>query len=197
MSDLSTAYNKVLFSKAQSPIDFTITDNLNLLYGIANMDLNNMVTKSKTDRAGLYKFFSEHLYWMNNAPDYVNRLTLFVAKMIHDGSYDAHFMNEKGEFEYDPKKDKRFNIYFEKREKYNFKFAEADKEYNDQRSLYITMLDDFNLENLKLNKTKLDEKIDLIPRAYTHKEKESIKVFADMAYGSYDHERMARWKHTA
>lgn len=197
VSDLSTAYNKVLFSKAQSPIDFTITDNLNLLYGIANMDLNNMVTKTKTDRAGLYKFFSEHLYWMNNAPDYVNRLTLFVAKMVHDGSYDAHFMNEKGEFEYNPKKDKRFDKYFERREKYNFKFTENDKEYNDQRSLYITMLEDFNLENIKLNKEKLDEKLDLIPRAYTHKEKESIKVFADMAYGSYDHERMARWKHTA
>jgi len=54
---------------------------------------------------------------MNNTPDYVNRLTLFVAKMVHDGCYDAHVM-ENGELKYNPTKDKRFQIYFAKREQY-------------------------------------------------------------------------------
>lgn len=133
---------------------------------------------------------------MNNAPDYVNRLTLFVAKMIHDGCYDAHYIDSKGEFVYDPKKDKRFIKYFEKREKYNYQFTKNDKEFNDQRSLYLAMISDFNEENSKLKQNLLTEK-DLIPRAYTHKERESIKVFADMAYGFYDHERSALIKHTA
>lgn len=62
MKDLSSAYNKVMFSKLQTPMDFTIVDNLNIRYGIANMDINNMVKKSKVDRFGAYKFFSEHLY---------------------------------------------------------------------------------------------------------------------------------------
>lgn len=155
------------------------------------MGIHDVVKKSKTDRTGLFKFFSEHLYWMNSAPDYLNRLTLFVAKMIHDGCYDAHYMNDKGEFVYDPTKDKRFEVYFKKRKQYDFKFAQNDKEYNDQRSLYISMLDDFNVENIKLNEPKLDERKDLIPRAYTQKEKESIKVFADTAYGFYDSERAA------
>ena len=128
---------------------------------------------------------------MNNAPDYVNRMTLFVAKMVHDGCYDAHTINKNGEFIYDPTKDKRFAVYFERRGKYNFKFAENDKEYNDQRSLYLSMLEDFNTENLQLGQPLLDERKDMIPRAYTHKERESIKVFADMAYGFYDHERSA------
>lgn len=189
--DLAAAYNKVLFSKAQSPVDFTIVDNLNIRYGIANMDINGIIRKTKTDRFGLFKFFSDNLYWMNSAPDYVNRLTLFVAKMIHDGCYDAHYMNKKGELVYDPRKDKRFSVYFDKRKQYNYKFAENDKEYNDQRSLYLSMLNDFNEENVKLHLPTLDEVKDDIPRAYTQKERESIKVFADMAYGFYDHERSA------
>lgn len=196
-ADLKSAYSKVLFSKAQSPFDFNIVDNLNIHYGIANMDLNTIVHKTKTDRQGMFKFFSDNMYWFNNAPDYVNRMTLFVAKMIHDGCYDAHTIDKNGDFKYDPTKDKRFKKYFEKRKQYKYQFANNDQEYNDQRSLYITMLDDFNAENERLNLALLDEKTDLIPRAYTHKERESIKVFSDMAYGFYDHERSAMWKHTA
>lgn len=166
-------------------------------YGIANMDLNTIVNKTKTDRQGLFKFFSDNMYWFNNAPDYVNRMTLFVAKMIHDGTYDAHTMDSDDNFSYDATKDARFDIYFKKRKKYKYQFANNDSAYNDQRSLYIKMLDDFNLENSQLNQPLLEEEKDLIPRAYTHKERESIKVFADMAYGFYDHERSALWKHTA
>ena len=62
IQDLTTAYNKVLFSKAQSPFDFNIVDNLNQRYGIANMDINNIVRKTKVDRFGVFKFFSDNLY---------------------------------------------------------------------------------------------------------------------------------------
>lgn len=196
ISDLASAYNKVLFSKMQSIGDFTITDNLNQLYGVANMDTNSMVKKTKADRSGLFKFFSEHMYWMNTAPDYVNRLTLFVAKMIHDGCYDAHYIDSNGNFKYDAKKDKRFEIYFAKRAQYNFKFAENDPEYNNQRSLYLSVLQSVNKENKLFTGKVLNEKTDILEKAYTHEDRESIKVFADMAYGFYDHERSSLWKHT-
>lgn len=62
IGDLTEAYNKVLFSKKQSVNDFNMVDNLNILYGIANMDTTAIVRKSKTDRTGVFKFFSEHLY---------------------------------------------------------------------------------------------------------------------------------------
>ena len=197
MSDLKSAYNKVLFGKMQSPVDFNIVDNLNIEYGIANMDINTIVHKTKTDRHGAFKFFSENMYWFNNSPDYLNRLTLLVAKMIHDGSYDAHSIDSDGKFIYDPTKDKRFEVYFKNRKKYDFKSADKDSVYNDQRSMYLTFLEDFNIENRQLGKPLLNEKTDLIPRAYTNKERESIKTFSDTAYGYYDHERSAPWKHTA
>ena len=197
MVHLAAAYDKVLFSRKQSLMDFNIVDNLNVLYGVANMDINAMVKRTKTDRFGAFKFFSEHLYWFNNAPDYVNRLTLLVAKMMKDGSYYAHTINSKGEFQYDPAQDERYKIYFERRDKHKFQFAKNDTEYNDQRSLYLKVLEGFNRERKLLGKTALVEKKDKITRAYNNIEKESIKVFADMAYGNYDHERSAKWKHAA
>lgn len=107
---------------------------------------------------------------------------------LKDGSYDAHYIDSNGVFKYDPKKDDRFKTYFEKREKYGYKSAPGDSEYNDQRSLYLAMLDEFNSENIKTGTKKIDEIKDLIPRAYTDKQRQSIKVFADTAYGFYDSE---------
>lgn len=185
---MNKAYEKVIFNGKQTGVEFGINQNFNLLYGIANMDVNNVVKRSKVDRKGALKFLSEHLYWLNNAGDYVNRLTVFLAMTLKDGSYDAHYIDSNGVFKYDPKKDDRFKTYFEKREKYGYKSAPGDSEYNDQRSLYLAMLDEFNSENIKTGTKKIDEIKDLIPRAYTDKQRQSIKVFADTAYGFYDSE---------
>lgn len=130
---------------------------------------------------------------MNTSPDYVNRLSLFLAKMIHDGAYDAHTLNEDNELVYDPTKDDRFSHYFKMRDKYGMVFTN-DTKYNKQRSLYLTMIDDFNAERLTADETLLTE-IDIIPRAYTNKDRESIKTFTDTAYGYYDHERTPMIKH--
>ena len=59
------------------------------------------------------------------------------------------------------------------------------------------MLDDFNAENRRLGTPLLEEKKDMIPKAYTHKEHESLKVFSDTAYGFYDHGRSSLFKHMA
>jgi hypothetical protein len=104
---------------------------------------------------------------------------------------------QDGKFIYDPRLDKRFSTYFAKREGYNYLFAQNDVEYNNQRSKYLAMLEDFNQERKSLNKPLLNEKLDLIDRAYTQKELESMRVFSDTAYGFYNHERSAMWKHTA
>jgi hypothetical protein len=34
---------------------------------------------------GALNFLSDRLYWFSTAPDYVNRMSLFVAKMKKDG----------------------------------------------------------------------------------------------------------------
>lgn len=185
---LMKAYN-LLISKE----DYSLVMELNNNYRIANRDMNQIVDKTKVDRHGL-NFFSNFLYWSNTAPDYVNRLSLFLAKMIKDGCYEAHSLDEDGNLIYDPFKDERYSYYLKMREKYGYNFKLGDDKYNDQRSLYLTQIETFNSEMILSSEKALTEK-DLLPAAYTHKEKESIKTFTEIAYGYYDHERSPLIKH--
>lgn len=194
---MQKAYNRVFFGAIQQSEDFNIVRELNRMYGIANQDINAMTKRTKVDRKGLFKFFSEHMYWFNNVGDFTNRMSVFVAMAIKDGSYDAHSIDSNGILRYDPRKDKRFETYFAKREQYKFESAKDDKIYNDQRSLYLAMLADFNIENASFGRKQLNERVDLIPRAYTHNQRESIKVFADTAYGFFDTETKSMIFNTA
>lgn len=184
---LTSAYMQVLQPTFEG---FLLNGELNRVYRIANADLNQMAKKVKYDRLGL-NFLSDNLYWCSTAPDYVNRLSIFIAKMKKDGSFVAHSINEDGELVYDPRKDERYAYYFANRNKYkvNGKYIYTDKDpkYTTQRSLYLANLEIFNGEQMAVNEPLLSEE-DLIPRAYTTKEKSSIKTFIDTAYGHYDHE---------
>lgn len=188
MEHLTKAYS-LLFSKD----DYLVVSELNNMYRFANRDLNQIVDKTKVDRRGI-NFLSNLMYWSNTAPDYINRLALFLAKMEKDGCYKAHYLDEEGNLIYDPRKDDRYSYYLNKRESYNFKEHSSDTKYNDQRSLYLTTMDMFNAEMLTDEQTILTEK-DMLPSAYSNAERESIKTFSETAYGYYDHERSPLIKH--
>lgn len=184
--------------------EFNLTDELNRFYRIANMDLNTVVDKTKIDRRGMM-FFSDKLFWMNTAPDYVNRLSLFLAKMIHDGTYNAHSLNTSGQMVYDPTKDKRFEYYLSKREshkkdgKYIWSVkgnSDYDEKYNDQRASYLAIMEELNRERLVTDEKQFVES-DMIDQAYTNRDRDSIKEFTDTAYGYYDHERSPLIRNTA
>lgn len=179
-ADLTKAYG--LFFKGQE--DFNKIMELNNEYAIANRDLHEVVSKTKVDRYGL-NFMSNAFYWCNTFPDYINRLSLFLAKMVKDGTYDAHSINSQGQLVYDPAKDERYSYYFKNRERYGYEFAKSDSKYNEQRNKYLYAIADFNAEMYALNEKPLTEK-DNIPQAYSHSERSNIKTFADTAYGYYD-----------
>lgn len=184
---LMSAYMQILQPDFNN---FILNSELNRVYRIANADLNQIAKKVKYDRLGL-NFLSDNLYWFSTAPDYVNRLSIFIAKMKVDGSFEAHSINEDGELTYDPTKDARYAYYFANRNKYKvngqYIYTDKDPKYTAQRSLYLANLQIFNGEQTALNEPQLTEE-DWIPRAYTTTEKSSIKTFIDTAYGHYDHE---------
>jgi hypothetical protein len=113
--------------------------------------------------------------------------------MIHDGSYEAHTINEDGKLLYDPKKDKRFSYYFAERHKYkasdSSKFAynssKTDKKYNEQKALYDTILKEINEERKALGEELFNDG-DIIDQAYSGIERNSFKSFTDTIYGYYD-----------
>ncbi|MDA3856275.1 MAG: hypothetical protein PF569_08510 [Candidatus Woesearchaeota archaeon] len=131
---------------------------------------------------------------MNTIPDYYNRMALFLAKMIYDGSYDAHEL-VNGELKYNTKKDARFSYYFENRHKYvnddgNYTPALKDEKYNRQRNLYLLLANQLTIERTGLTDEKFSETI-LIDQAYIEKERDSFKSLADTAYGYYHKDSQA------
>lgn len=61
---------------------------------MANMDADMVQKELSESRMGVKNFNSDMLYVCNRAPDFYHRMGLLLAKMIHDGCYEAHSLNE-------------------------------------------------------------------------------------------------------
>ena len=182
------------FTGEGSLADFTMCEAINKLYGIANQDLNHTVRNASLSRMGKFNNMSKWMYIAQSAPDYFNRLTLFIAKMIEDGCFEAHTLTEDGELIYDWKKDKRFD----KLAEYGLNSTHSDPEYNKQKALYAQMCAEFEKGGEELIKWDKEKRMYIygdITQAYTSDQRASIKEVADMAYGFYDHESKSQINH--
>lgn len=190
---LTEAYKIMMSVDNKMSKSFNIVDSVNYNYGIVNLDQNTLVQKNRTDRAGVMNTFSKYMYATATYGDYVNRMTLFIAQMIHDGVWDAHSNDENGLLIYDFKKDKRFDEYLKYKDNKNY----SSEKFLQQRSLYRKLIEQFNIEGYRNSKGEILKFGDDLPQAYTIKDKESLKSFSDMAYGYYDDERKSLVNKTA
>lgn len=165
----------IIFKEAVKNINtLNIIDSLNLDYGMIDGDFYSMKkTLEVSSKYGIKNFDSDSLYIFNKIPDSYHRMGLLIAKMIHDGSWEAHKM-VGDKLVYDFKKDKRFSLLTDPNSDKN------SKEYKKQKGLYNTLLEQFNREGWNLKEG------DDLPRAYTIQEGNSIKSFAEMCFGHYD-----------
>lgn len=175
-----------VFSDNADMASLTLCETLNKTYGIANEDISQIVNTTMTNRHGVLANVSKYMYIFSSAPDYFNRLTLFVAKMMEDGCFEAHSLDADGNLVYDFKKDTRFSELV----KHGLNSNYRGEKYLEQKGLYLAMLEQFQLEGR--NYIEYDENSKVIykefDRAYTTKQRNSIKEVADTAYGYYDHE---------
>lgn len=179
--------------------EWNLIDRLNHHYAFANLDMGSYTNRIKTDRRGIMKGLGPWLYAFNTIPDYYNRMALFIAKMIYDGSYDAHTLVDN-ELLYDPSKDKRFSYYFANREKHkdskgNYLPAPKDEEYNKQRNLYILLVQQLNSDRAGLGEQYTEK--DKVNQAYSELERNSFKSLTDTAYGYYDKDAQSQLHNTA
>jgi hypothetical protein len=140
-------------------------DRLNSLYGIVSKDVDLLPKQNSFITTGLRAFGSRWLHWLNYMPDFFNRTSFVVAKMIEDGSYEAHKVVD-GQLIYDETKDKRW-------------FTNGKYEANNELLLMI--------KRLMKEEDGLDDKGNL-KRAYTFKEIRSIKEYVNQVHGSYSKE---------
>lgn len=193
--NISKAYSivyKDFFNFSGNP---TLISRLNEHYGINDMDMTQFVERILKNKKGIWNM-DDLMMKFSNRPDYYNRMVLFVAQMLEDGSFYAHSLNKDGELVYNWKEDKRFEKFAA-----NPNLKTNDPEYNKQKSLYYTVANQFVVEHTKnANGTPFEVNMSNpmpLPRAYTTKEAESIKNVGDSIYGYYSHERKSLIQATA
>lgn len=179
MSDYFWAVKQVVGEGPEFYRQVTLTEGLNNLYRMANMDTHLMAEKMVVSKTGLWQLSNRWWLWFMGAPDYINRMTFLLAKMRKDGSYDAHTLVGE-EVVYDWTKDERFSEYAAGNT--------SSPEYEKQRGLYLAYLDEFNKDYTRTGEGSPLVEGDALPVAYPTAERESMKSFVNYMHGPYDHE---------
>ena len=155
---------------------------LNVIYKMANQSMGSIAKNMRVNWLNIKNWNEDTLFLTATAPDFLHRVSILVAKMMGDGCWEAHSLNERGELVYDFKKDKRFQHFL------NDETSHPD--YLKEKSLYEKMIEQFNTEGYRKKDGSLlsIKDRDALPMAYTQTEAASIKNFSDLMYGHYDEE---------
>jgi hypothetical protein len=57
----------------------SVTELLNMKYGINDMDMNTYIDRIKSDNTGLLTHFWDTGFRFSSRPDYYNRMTIFIS----------------------------------------------------------------------------------------------------------------------
>lgn len=158
----------------------SLLQQLNSQYGMANYSMSNIAKQRRMNWWGIRNFRSDTLFLTSSSPDFLHRMTILVAKMMADGCWEAHSLDENGFIKYDWEKDSRFEVY-----------RSGDKTnplYIDQRSEYLARIAELNKAGITKENGEAFKEGDPLPMAYTPREIQSIKNFSDLLYGHYDDE---------
>jgi hypothetical protein len=145
MIRLNWTYDNKIFSKKHLQDSFkevgsdiihfgttpTLSEAINKVYGINDMDMNTYAQNLSTNKRGIFHFFNRYAYKMSSRPDFYNRMTIFLSQMKSDGCYKAHSLDKDGNLIYDCKLDERYKALW--------KSPKGSKEYNEALSRYITV----------------------------------------------------------
>ncbi len=182
LDELTEAVGIVLSKK---PVSFS-TKNfiafLNSRFAMSSFSAREMAETSKIRNYGLRQIGSKDVFLMSKLSDDYFRVAIAIAKLKHDGAYDA-YEEVSGGFVYHIEKDARFNKLF-KSDGTMIKAEEAQdlKEWKKQKDKY----DDYYAQWIKIGKDV--EYGESFPDAYPPDEKAAIRHAASHLYGEFDSE---------
>ena len=180
---LTRAYGIVLKDMISDGRTINVVNQLCQVYRLSNIDVSRISEGLKSER-GLGKY-DDWLYASLRRPDFLNRMSLFVAKCVQDGVYDALFINDEGILEYDCTKDERYAIFLSGKKN--------DPRYQSQMGAYYTAIREYNREHPDRTISYTDK----LPMPYSQREVQKIKNTADSIYGGYDKSVRAGYEHMA
>lgn len=181
-ASLAKAYATVVKNSFSDGRSINIVNQLCQIYRLSNIDVSRISEGLKSERGVMN--FKNWMYATLRRPDFLNRMTLFVAKCYKDGVYDA-FDIKDGKLVYDWKKDERFKIYASGNK--------ADPKYAEQMGAYYNAVRAYNLDHPEAT-IRFNEDL---PMPYSFQEVEAMKNVANSIYGSYDRSTKAAYEHMA
>ena len=181
-TSLAKAYATVVKNSFTDGRSINIVNQLCQIYRLSNIDVSRISEGLKSERGAMN--FKDWMYATLRRPDFLNRMTLFVAKCYKDGVYDA-FDIKDGKLVYDWKKDERFKIYASGNK--------ADPKYSEQMGAYYNAVRAYNLDHPEAT-IRFNEDL---PMPYSFQEVEAMKNVANSIYGSYDKSTKAAYEHMA
>jgi hypothetical protein len=115
--NMAKAYAYVVKEGSLDAMKTTLISKLCVRYRLSNTDTARITERLKSNRQGLANW-DNIAYSTLRAPDFLNRMSLFIAKAMEDGVLDAWSVVD-GELKYDWRKDKRFSLLVNKSNKNN------------------------------------------------------------------------------
>ena len=181
---LTSAYKDVIKASFTSIREITIIDELCKTYRLSNLDVARISEGLTTSRGGVLNI-ENWMYSTLRAPDFLNRMVLFVAKCKKDGCWEA-FDLENNKLVYNWKKDKRYSIYADPSKK-------GSKQYEEQRIAYYNAIRKYNEEHPENTISFQDD----LPVAYSNEQIQQMRQLSNSIYGAYDKSMRAKYEHTA
>lgn len=183
-ASLTKAYEYVIANGRSNAMNINLLSKLNIRYRLSNTDLARIKERLRTGRNGVYNW-DNWAYATLRSPDFLNRMTLFVARCMQDGVWDAYSM-EDGKLKYDVNKDERFQ---------HFLHDDVNHpDYKKEKALFILHVNNWNKEHPD---RIIDWAEKVLPEPYSDQEILAIKNVANNIYGSYDKSLKAQYEHTA
>lgn len=182
-ADVLWAYQYVLRKGSMSAMTIDLLDKFNAKYLISNINVESQQEGYKTNTEGFTT--GNWTYATLRKPDFLNRMVLFMAKLKHDGSHEAYYI-EDGQLKYNWRNDKRFNLLANK------DTSNMDA-YNKQKALYLSQIIAYNKENPSAH-LEVSLNTDL-PEGYTLNQIEEIKHLGNSIYGAYSTSEKAKYEH--
>lgn len=186
--EVRDAYAYVFTHSSSNAMAQNLLSQLCLKYRISNTDVGRIAERAKSGRTGIYNM-SNIMYSTLRCPDFLNRMTLFVAKCMHDGVWDAFSLDAQGNLKYDWTKDKRFAA---------LKTApEGSDAYKKALSAYYSAIREYNEEHPDAPIEKPDNDWPSLPEPYSRRMVNAIRALGDNIYGSYDKGKKAMYEHAS
>lgn len=186
--EVRDAYAYVFTHSTNNAMAQNLLSQLCLKYRISNTDVGRIAERAKTGRTGILNM-ENIMYSTLRCPDFLNRMTLFVAKCMHDGVWEAFSLDKDGNLKYDWTKDKRF---------FALKTAPENSEaYKKALSAYYSAIREYNEEHPDNPIEKPDNDWPSLPEPYSRRMVNSIRGLGDNIYGSYDKGKKAMAEHAS